>query len=243
MLVTTRGTSDGFSALERLAMATVETLPAGTTDQRDPLVQLNEYIGQLGENERQRQEIRSELDRRIEQLITEATKTLQPLVDEGQRLWDEIEAIATTHRDALTNGRETKTVKLPHGIVAWRLPSKPSVVIEDEEGLRKFLEELKRPEFFKREEVFTPDRPMMLEHQDFLKGLTGIKFPQPEKFYAKPNAARAEITSDTIKESLPKSADTKKKKTKPSAADTATTPANESSATSVTAKLRRTKPR
>lgn len=168
--------------------------------------ELNEFVRELGELQRQQDELNTALARKLDAVTAETTKLLQPLVDRAQMMFDGIVAYTSGHRNELTEGVR-KTIVLPAGLCNWRL-SPPAVKLTKPDEVLKAVEQLKLTQFIRTKQEI--DREQMLKEPKLAVTIAGVRIEQEEVFTVKPHSVRAEITRDSLKKGRPKAA----KKTK-----------------------------
>lgn len=109
--------------------------------------ELNEKIAELGRNERIRDKITLEMNEVIAKTKDRYADDVKKYDDKITELQSGIAAYCEVHRDELTEGGKSKSVKLPAGMISWRIcpPScritKPEVVLEllKKKGLHRFI--------------------------------------------------------------------------------------------------------
>lgn len=163
---------------------------------------LNEFIRQLGELQRQQDELNAALARKLDEVTAETTKLIQPLVERSQALFDGIAAYTSAHREELTEGDKVKTIKLPAGECIWRWSPWAVVLKKKVPEIVAAMKELKLERFIRTKEE--PDKEKMLREQAVAEKIAGVEIKREEVFTVKPVTAQAEITKDSIKKGRPK---------------------------------------
>lgn len=166
--------------------------------------ELNEYIRQLGELQRQQDELNTALARKVDEATAEATKLLQPLVDRAQAVFDGIVAYTSAHRDELTEGDKIKTVKLPAGECNWRWSPWAVVLKKKVEEILAAMKALNLERFIRPKEEL--DKEKMLKEPAVVEQIAGVEITRKEIFTVKPATVQAEITRDSIKKGQPRTA-------------------------------------
>jgi phage host-nuclease inhibitor protein Gam len=134
------------------------------------------YIRRLGDIERQHATRKAELDTKVAALVDEYAAVLLDLANRRTQLHQGIQVFCEAHRQQLTQGGKTKTVRLVTGEVAWR-NRPPSVTVRNAAevldtlrriGLANFIrkvEEIDKEAILRFDATIEALTPELLEHE------------------------------------------------------------------------------
>lgn len=146
--------------------------------------ELEQWVAQIGELTRQIDEARADLDRTIAAATNMAAESVNPLKASQEELVCGVAAYAESHRDELTLGGKTKTVKLSTGTLHWRL-TPPAVSLTKVAMVLAELKKRRLKRFIRtKEEV---NKEALLEEPKVAATIKGVKITQVEEFSIKPN--------------------------------------------------------
>lgn len=155
-------------------------------------VEMVEYVGQIGEHQRELQRIQAtmndelaEIKARYEAQAETHTRRIDQLT-EGVRAWCDV------NRSVLTDNDKRKTVVLPTSEVSWRTRP-PSVRISGVEDVLDTLRRERLVSFIRVKEEINKDA--ILASPDAVTHIKGIKITQGEDFSIEPYAA--ELATET----------------------------------------------
>ncbi len=150
----------------------------------------NKAIARVGDCQRKIARVNQWLNDRIQKLKDEAEDKIRVISDEITNEVDGLFAFAQAHRDDLTDGGKTKTVKLPNGELAWRT-TPPAVSVRGIQAAVENFERLGLHQFVRtKKEV---DKEAVLRESELIEGIKGVSISQREEFVVKPAEADAEI--------------------------------------------------
>ena len=154
------------------------------------------FLHEAGETARELEKLGLELDQRVADLRRRAGEQIAPLQEELREKVDGLSAWASTNRAELTDGGQTKTVKLPSGEVGWRTTPR-KVVIRDEEEVIARLKKLGLDRYLRpKVEV---NKQAILDDPSDAQGVKGIKIDQHEDFFVKPEESAKELIASEVR--------------------------------------------
>ena len=153
-------------------------------------------VHQIGEQRRTIDIIQAQITNRIERIKAEAGEKIRPHEEAIEQLFEGVYVFAQGHREELTGGGKTKTVKLPTGEVLWRT-NPPSVSIRNSEAVVAACEAMGLQRFIRTTKE--PDKVAMLKEPDVAAEVKGVKIGQREEFVVKPSVTEVEVARDTKK--------------------------------------------
>ncbi len=179
-----------------MAMATkktrIKTEAAGhhVPQSRDEVVRAIRHLGAL-QGERQRR--KADMDADLQKIKQDFAGIIEPINDKMKELLAGIHTYCEAHRDELTDGGRSKTVRLPSGEISWR-NRPPSVRIRNN---GQVIDAIKRlglgREFLRITEQISKEA--MLGDLEKANGITGVTIGSAgEDFVVKP----AEIDLEEI---------------------------------------------
>lgn len=129
------------------------------------------HIRRLGDVQRARARLETEMNDRLAALIEECAPELAALKAQADALMEGIRTWCEAHRTALTDGGKVKTANLVTGDVAWR-QRPPSVSVRGAETVIETLERLGLAQFVRlKREV---NKEAVLADPDAVRGVAGI---------------------------------------------------------------------
>ena len=149
-----------------------------------------QFLAEIGQEQRATDEIRSNLNAKVDELKAEAIADDEPHQKKISELVEGLFAFAEGHRNELTDGGKRKTVEVPTGTFGWRM-TPPAVSLRAVKSVLKSLKSLKLKRFIRtKEEV---DKEAMLKEPETAKTVQGVSISQHEEFVAKPAVLEVEI--------------------------------------------------
>lgn len=153
-------------------------------------------VARIGVLQRAAKAIADMTDAKVTEIRERADAELQPVHRELHETFDGILRFAAAHRDELTRGGTTKSVKLPTGTIRWRdTPAK--LEIDNESELLRLLTEGKYDELIR-----TPkpelDKPAIKKAMQDGLALPGAELTQTEEFHVKPEEGTGELNESKV---------------------------------------------
>lgn len=143
------------------------------------------WVARIGELDRKRAKIEADLADLIAKATAEANGTASQLNAEAKDLSRGVQLWAEANRATLTREGKTKTVKLPTGDLAWRVPP-PKVTIKGQELVLAATAEKKFAKF--RRVKVEIDKEAMLADPDLARQIAGVTIGSgPEEFIITPS--------------------------------------------------------
>lgn len=147
------------------------------------------WVARIGELDRKRAKIEADLADLIAKATAEADGTALQLNAEAKDLSRGVQLWAEANRATLTKEGKTKTVKLPTGELAWRVPP-PKVTIKGEAAVLVATAEKRFAKF--RTVKIALNKKAMLDDPDLAKQIAGVTIGSgPEEFIITPSAPPA----------------------------------------------------
>ncbi|MDO8591819.1 MAG: host-nuclease inhibitor Gam family protein [bacterium] len=147
---------------------------------------LERCVGLIGELTRRRDRALSSLNDRIAREADATAKQIAPIDAQIDELVAGVAAYAEAHRDELTNGGKTKTVKLLTGVLSWR-NTPPAVRLTKVANVLALLKERGLTQFIRtKEEV---NKEALLAEPEIATTIKGVSITQREELFIKPNDA------------------------------------------------------
>lgn len=160
--------------------------------------ELNAWLTELGETERQLGRIQIQLNDRVELAQQAAALRATPLTARKQELVEGIAIFAESHRAELLGGGGNKTVKLPAGVLQWRLT--PFKVVPRRGKVQEIIAYLRANGL----DRFVRDRPeidklAMLKEQEVAGQIPGINISRTEELIIRPLDLEVEVMAASKK--------------------------------------------
>lgn len=151
---------------------------------------LTAYVAELGATERKLARVRDQFNTRVELARRTAATKAEPLQTRRDELIRGIDSYVESHRDELTQGGKTKTVKLPSGEIQWRM-TPPKVTLRKVQEILDYFKERKLNRFIRvKEEV---DKTALLKEPEVARAIPGISIGQVEELIVKPLDLEIEV--------------------------------------------------
>lgn len=154
-----------------------------------------EFIARIGEHQRTRSALESEMNDRIAAIKQETEAEAVPHLEAIRQLTEGLHIWSEAHRKELTNDGRTKTAKLATGEVRWRL-TPYRVRIEREPEVISRIKAIGLQEFLRTKE--TINKEAMLESQEAREKamlIEGVMITQKEEFVVVPFGTELEVVA------------------------------------------------
>ena len=151
-----------------------------------------QFLAQIGEGQRAADKIQLDINTKVEQLKAQAMADVKPHQEKISQLVEGLFAYAEVHRNELTDGGKSKTVKLPTGWFGWRW-TPPAISIRNVKAILVKFKELGLKQFIRIKEE--PNKEAMLKEPEIAKTIKGISISQHEEFVVKPAELEVEIAT------------------------------------------------
>lgn len=160
-----------------------------------------EFLAQIGKEQRATDTIQSDLNAKVDELKVKAMFNTKLHQKKISQLVEGLFAYAEVHRNELTDGGKSKTVKLPTGWFGWRW-TPPAISIRNVKAILVKFKELGLKQFIRIKEE--PNKEAMLKEPEIAKTIKGVSISQHEEFVVKPAELELEIVSnvDKLKKSV-----------------------------------------
>jgi phage host-nuclease inhibitor protein Gam len=151
--------------------------------------ELTSAVARVGSLQRTIESARSRADEKIAEIQEALAREIAEPTSELNDTVLGIQAYAESNRELLTEGK-TKTVRLPTGVVLWRITPPRIALSKIEEVIARF-KQLGFTRFIRtKEEV---DKEQMLKESVVAGGIVGVSVVQHEEFVVKPNETAVEV--------------------------------------------------
>lgn len=152
----------------------------GVLQSRDEVV---DAIAEIGRRTRERVRIEAEMGDDLALIRERYEGEAQPHAERCRELILGVQAWVEAHRDELTQGGKTKTIRFPSGEVKWRI-TPPSIAVRGTEAVIAWLRIQTLLRFIRiKEEV---NKEALLNEPDVANGVPGVTISQREEFVVEP---------------------------------------------------------
>ncbi|KFK92783.1 MULTISPECIES: host-nuclease inhibitor Gam family protein [unclassified Serratia (in: enterobacteria)] len=143
--------------------------------------QVIEDIKKIGDIQRELTRVETDINDRIAILTNKHTPEIEAMKAQLSSLQNGVQTWCEAHREAITDGNKTKTVKFNTGEVSWR--ARPiSVSIKGVDVVLKALKTLKLDRFIRTKEEINKDA--ILADKDAVKDIKGITFNKDKEDFS-----------------------------------------------------------
>jgi len=156
------------------------------------LNQAAQFLALIGKEQRATDMVQSDLNAEVDRLKAKAMADVKPHQEKISQLVEGLFAYAEVHRNELTDGGKSKTVKLPTGWFGWRW-TPPAISIRNVKAILVKFKELGLKQFIRIKEE--PNKEAMLKEPEIAKTIKGISISQHEEFVVKPAELEVEIAT------------------------------------------------
>lgn len=171
-----------MSKSQRIKNTAAEYVPVSRTE-------ADEAVRIIGEQQRKRDALQTEMNTRLADLKAEFESKAQPIGESIKALSHGVQVWAEANRAELTQQGRTKTVRLGHGEISWRMRP-AAVAIRGSDAVLAALKRLGLGRFIRTKEEI--DKDAIRKDADAVAGVKGISITQGEDFAIVPFSTKLE---------------------------------------------------